>query len=133
MDAGRPIIQVKHLRKSFGLSEVLRGITLDVSPGSVLSIIGASGSGKSTFLRCLNYLEHPTSGDIEIDGEPMGFRSTAGRLASRPALRRQYRRECGTKLGMVFQQFNLWPHMTVLGNVIEAPMRVKRMRRARSR
>ena len=72
MDGDRPIIRVKDLRKSFGSVEVLRGITIDVSPGSVLSIIGASGSGKSTFLRCLNYLERPTSGDIFVDGEAIG-------------------------------------------------------------
>ena len=72
MDGDRPIIRVRDLRKSYGPVEVLRGITIDVSPGSVLSIIGASGSGKSTFLRCLNYLERPTSGDIFVDGEAIG-------------------------------------------------------------
>jgi octopine/nopaline transport system ATP-binding protein len=127
VDAGRPIIQVKDLRKSFGLSEVLRGITLDVSPGSVLSIIGASGSGKSTFLRCLNYLERPTSGDIVIDGEAIGPSTAGGRRTSGASPRDIARMR--TKLGMVFQQFNLWPHMTVLGNVIEALIQVKRMPR----
>ncbi|HEV7443639.1 MAG TPA: ATP-binding cassette domain-containing protein, partial [Steroidobacteraceae bacterium] len=107
MDAGRPIIQVKDLRKSFGLAEVLRGITLDVWPGSVLSIIGASGSGKSTFLRCLNYLERPTSGDIVIDGEAIGPSTAGGRrtFAASPKDIARMR----AKLGMVFQQFNLWP------------------------
>ncbi len=127
MDAGRPIIQVRDLRKSFGLSEVLRGITLDVAPGSVLSIIGASGSGKSTFLRCLNYLERPTSGDIVVDGEAIGPSTVGGRRSSAASPKDIARMRM--KLGMVFQQFNLWPHMTVLGNVIEALIQVKRMPR----
>jgi ABC-type histidine transport system ATPase subunit len=127
VDASRPIIEVKDLRKSFGLSEVLRGITLDVSPGSVLSIIGASGSGKSTFLRCLNYLERPTSGDIVIDGEAIGPSTAGGRRTSGASPKDIARMRA--KLGMVFQQFNLWPHMTVLGNVIEALIQVKRMPR----
>jgi octopine/nopaline transport system ATP-binding protein len=127
VDAGRPIIQVKDLRKSFGLSEVLRGITLDVSPGSVLSIIGASGSGKSTFLRCLNYLERPTSGDIVIDGEAIGPTNASGKRISEASPKDIARMRM--KLGMVFQQFNLWPHMTVLGNVTEALIQVKRMPR----
>jgi octopine/nopaline transport system ATP-binding protein len=127
VDAGRSIIQVRDLRKSFGLSEVLRGITLDVSAGSVLSIIGASGSGKSTFLRCLNYLERPTSGDIVIDGEAIGPSSAGGKRISGASPKDIARMRM--KLGMVFQQFNLWPHMTVLGNVTEALVQVKRMPR----
>jgi ABC-type histidine transport system ATPase subunit len=128
VDGDRPIIRVKDLRKSFGLLEVLRGITIDVSPGSVLSIIGASGSGKSTFLRCLNYLERPTSGDILIDGEAIGPSTAANGQRISGASPRDIAR-MRTKLGMVFQQFNLWPHMTVLGNVIEALIQVKRMPR----
>jgi ABC-type histidine transport system ATPase subunit len=124
----QPIIRVKDLRKSFGLLEILRGITIDVSPGSVLSIIGASGSGKSTFLRCLNYLERPTSGDILIDGEAIGP-STAENGQQRSGASPRDIARMRTKLGMVFQQFNLWPHMTVLGNVIEALVQVKRMPR----
>jgi ABC-type histidine transport system ATPase subunit len=93
----------------------------------VLSIIGASGSGKSTFLRCLNYLERPTSGDIVIDGEAIGPSTADGRRTSGPSPKDIARMR--TKLGMVFQQFNLWPHMTVLGNVIEALIQVKRMPR----
>lgn len=128
MDGDRPIIQVKDLRKSFGSVEVLRGITIDVSPGSVLSIIGASGSGKSTFLRCLNYLERPTSGDILVDGEAIGPSTAANGQRTSGASPRDIAR-MRSKLGMVFQQFNLWPHMTVLGNVIEALIQVKRMPR----
>lgn len=128
MDGDRPIIQVKDLRKSFGSVEVLRGITIDVSPGSVLSIIGASGSGKSTFLRCLNYLERPTSGDILVDGEAIGPSTAVSGQRTSGASPRDIAR-MRSKLGMVFQQFNLWPHMTVLGNVIEALIQVKRMPR----
>jgi octopine/nopaline transport system ATP-binding protein len=124
----RPIIQVKDLRKSYGSMEVLRGITIDVSPGSVLSIIGASGSGKSTFLRCLNYLERPSSGDIFVDGEAVGPSTAANGQRTSGASPRDIAR-MRSKLGMVFQQFNLWPHMTVLGNVIEALIQVKRMPR----
>ncbi len=129
MDGDRPIIQVRDLRKSFGSLEVLRGITIDVSPGSVLSIIGASGSGKSTFLRCLNYLERPTSGDILVDGEAIGPSTASNGQRTSGASPRDIAR-IRSKLGMVFQQFNLWPHMTVLGNVIEALIQVKRMPRS---
>ena len=129
MDGDRPIIQVRDLRKSFGSVEVLRGITIDVSPGSVLSIIGASGSGKSTFLRCLNYLERPTSGEILVDGEAIGPSTAPNGQRTSGASPRDIAR-IRSKLGMVFQQFNLWPHMTVLGNVIEALIQVKRMPRS---
>jgi ABC-type histidine transport system ATPase subunit len=124
----RPIIQVNDLHKSFGDHEVLRGITLAVQPGAVVSLIGASGSGKSTFLRCLNYLERPSSGEIVVDGETIGVTVDAqGRRSAEPSSREIARMR--STLGMVFQQFNLWPHMTVLGNVIEAPIQVKRMPR----
>ncbi len=122
-----PIIRVVELRKSFGPLEVLGGITFDVREGSVLTIIGASGSGKSTLLRCLNHLEQPTSGEIYLDGKPIGFRIEAdGRRTPDTAANINRMR---AELGMVFQQFNLWPHMTVLENVIEAPLRVKRLAR----
>ena len=123
----KPAISVVNLHKSFGPLEVLRGISLDIAEGSVVTLIGASGSGKSTFLRCLNHLEQPTSGEIYVDGEPMGFRIDANGVSHPDGAHMTRMR---AKLGMVFQQFNIWPHMTVLGNVIEAPLRVKRMRRA---
>src|ERR1700682_4624867 len=124
----RPIIQVNDLHKSFGAHEVLRGISLAVEPGAVVSLIGASGSGKSTFLRCLNYLERPSSGEIIVDGETIGaIAGTQGRRAAEPSSRDIARMR--STLGMVFQQFNLWPHMTVLGNVIEAPIRVRKVPR----
>ena len=122
-----PCIRVVALRKSFGALEVLKGVSFDVERGSVVSIIGASGSGKSTLLRCINRLEAPSAGEVYLDGEPVGVRIDAdGARHPRSAAEiARIRRE----LGMVFQQFNLWPHMTVLGNVIEAPMRVRRMSR----
>jgi ABC-type histidine transport system ATPase subunit len=127
MDA-TPAIRVVDLRKRFGALEVLRGVSFDVHRGSVVSIIGASGSGKSTLLRCINRLETPSGGEVYIDGEPMGARDANGGAAkARPLAEiNRMRRD----LGMVFQQFNLWPHMTALGNVIEAPIRVRGMRRA---
>jgi len=122
-----PSIRIAGIHKSFGPLEVLRGVSFDVHRGSVVSVIGASGSGKSTLLRCVNYLEAPNAGEIYIDGEPLGTRVDA-RGQSRPRSLGEIntmRRE----LGVVFQQFNLWPHMTVLGNVIEAPIRVRKVSR----
>ena len=122
-----PSIRIADIHKSFGPLEVLRGVSFDVQRGNVVSVIGASGSGKSTLLRCVNYLEPPNSGEIYIEGEPLGTRvdsrgqSKPRSLAQINAMRRE--------LGVVFQQFNLWPHMTVLGNVIEAPIRVRKMPR----
>lgn len=120
------MIRVIDVHKYFGTLEVLKGISFEVHRGSVVSMIGASGSGKSTLLRCINYLEVPTAGDIQIDGESLGYRETNGtRRPRRLSEINRIRRE----LGIVFQQFNLWPHMTVLGNVIEAPQRVRGMTR----
>jgi ABC-type histidine transport system ATPase subunit len=116
------------LHKSFGPLDVLRGVSFDVHRGNVVSMIGASGSGKSTLLRCINYLEVPSSGAIYVEGQPVGFvedengRRRPRKLAEINRIRRD--------LGVVFQQFNLWPHMTVLGNIIEAPIRVRGLRRA---
>jgi octopine/nopaline transport system ATP-binding protein len=120
-----PCIRVVDIHKRFGTNDVLKGVSFEVHRGSVVSMIGASGSGKSTLLRCINYLETPTSGEVFIEGEPMGARLDAGgrRTPRPPAEINKMRRD----LGMVFQQFNLWPHMTVLGNVIEAPLRVRGM------
>src|SRR5215468_9255909 len=122
-----PRIRIADVHKSFGPLEVLRGVSFDVPRGSVVSVIGASGSGKSTLLRCVNYLELPTAGEIYIEGEPLGARIDArgNRRARSLAEINAMRRE----LGVVFQQFNLWPHMTVLGNVIEAPIRVRKLPR----
>jgi ABC-type histidine transport system ATPase subunit len=118
-----PNIRVIDLHKRFGALEVLRGVSFDVHRGNVLSMIGASGSGKSTLLRCINHLETPTSGDVLIEGASLVYKEVDGKRAPRSLGEiNRMRRE----LGMVFQQFNLWPHMTALGNVIEAPLRVRR-------
>ena len=129
--ADQTVVDVRGLRKSFGTLEVLKGISFTVRQGDVLSVIGASGSGKSTLLRCVNLLEQPTSGEIYVAGQPMGFRVDAQGRRQPDSLRNvsRLRRE----IGMVFQQFNLWPHMTVLGNVMEAPLRVRKLPRAQSR
>jgi ABC-type histidine transport system ATPase subunit len=124
-------LEVSDLRKRFGALEVLKGISLSARNHDVISIIGSSGSGKSTFLRCLNFLETPDSGRIVMDGEEIVVRSDrAGRL--RAADSRQVER-LRARLGMVFQGFNLWTHMTVLQNVMEGPVTVLRLPRREAR
>jgi ABC-type histidine transport system ATPase subunit len=118
-----PILRISDLHKTFGSLEVLRGISLEVRPSEVVSIIGASGSGKSTFLRCINMMEMPDRGALEF--ESFHFRFHPGAAGPSPAILSAVR----AKIGMVFQSYNLWPHMTVLENVIEAPMRVRRLSR----
>jgi ABC-type polar amino acid transport system ATPase subunit len=115
---GEPIIRVRDLHKYFGALHVIKGVDLDVASGEVVTIIGPSGGGKSTFLRCLNFLEEPSAGTIEVDGVEIRAREPAGN-------KRKHIREIRQKAGMVFQQFNLFPHMTALGNIIEAPVTVK--------
>ena len=119
----RPVaVSVSNLHKKFGELEVLKGVSLTAREGDVVSMIGASGSGKSTFLRCINLLEMPTEGEIEVTGERVALtRNRDGDL--HPSDRHQLER-IRTRLGMVFQSFNLWQHMTVLQNVIEAPVHV---------
>jgi octopine/nopaline transport system ATP-binding protein len=121
-------LSVKKLHKSFGNVEVLKGISLDAHEGDVVSILGSSGSGKSTFLRCINLLETPNSGEVTVAGEAIRMVPDA-KGASRPADRKQVDR-IRSQLGMVFQSFNLWSHKTVLENVIEAPVHVQRRNRA---
>ncbi len=117
--AARPeAIRVEGLRKSFGTLEVLRGIDLRACEGDVVAVIGGSGSGKSTLLRCINFLEPPSGGRVIVAGEEI-----ATRADGTPANRRQIER-VRTRLGMVFQAFNLWSHMTLLQNVIEVPVHV---------
>jgi polar amino acid transport system ATP-binding protein len=123
-----PLIQVRGLYKSFGKLEVLRGISFEVKRGEVMAIIGPSGSGKSTLLRCLNFLEEYQAGEVLFDNTLVGYRrDTAGRrkLDSERNVRR-----IRARLGMVFQSFNLFPHKTVLENVIEGPVVVKGQARA---
>ncbi|GAU82374.1 amino acid ABC transporter ATP-binding protein [Bosea sp. BIWAKO-01] len=124
--ATTPLVRARDIHKSFDHLEVLKGIDLDVMPGEVVVILGPSGSGKSTFLRCINHLEAINRGFIEVDGEQIGYRMRNGRLQKLTGngIARQRR-----KIGMVFQQFNLYPHMTALENVIEAPIGVHGMNR----
>jgi polar amino acid transport system ATP-binding protein len=113
-----PAILVRDLHKRFGQTEVLHGVDLSVAQGEVSCLIGPSGSGKSTLLRCIAFLEEATSGEILVEGAPLGFeqRPDGGRVRLPAARIRAVR----AQIGMVFQQFNLWPHMTALGNVSEA-------------
>jgi ABC-type polar amino acid transport system ATPase subunit len=113
-----PIIRVRGLHKYFGRLHVIKGVDLDVRTGEVVAIMGPSGSGKSTFLRCLNFLETPSAGSIEVGGVQV--------KAGQPINQQNHRiLEIRQKALMVFQEFNLFPHMTVLGNIIEAPVTVK--------
>jgi len=119
MSSDAPVVSAVDVHKSFGSNKVLKGIDIDVSAGEVVTVLGPSGSGKSTFLRCINQLEEIDSGAIFVDGEQMGYELRGERLYHLPdsAVRRQRR-----KIGMVFQHFNLFPHMTALQNVVEAPI-----------
>jgi octopine/nopaline transport system ATP-binding protein len=121
-EAATPALSVKDIRKAFAGVEVLNGISFDAHEGDVISILGASGSGKSTLLRCINLLEIPDSGTVSVAGETIRMRPRRGG-GQEPADRRQVDR-IRTELGMVFQSFNLWSHMTVLENVIEGPVHV---------
>jgi polar amino acid transport system ATP-binding protein len=121
--APTPLVRARNLRKSFGPVEVLRGVDLEVDAGQVCCIIGPSGSGKSTLLRCINHLEKLDAGQIYVNGELIGYRRVANKLVERSE-REVARQRAG--IGMVFQQFNLFPHMTVLANVMEAPLRVRK-------
>jgi octopine/nopaline transport system ATP-binding protein len=118
-----PAVTVEGLRKSFGSLEVLKGISLKAQTGDVISILGASSSGKSTMLRCINMLEVPDAGTIRIDGEAILLKKGRGGRAE-PANRAQVDR-IRSRVAMVFQSFNLWSHMTILENVIEAPVHVQ--------
>jgi polar amino acid transport system ATP-binding protein len=125
-----PMVRIRGLRKSFGTKEVLCGIDMDVQAGSVMCIIGPSGSGKSTLLSCINHLERIDGGRMWVGGELVGYRERAGKLYELPERKVAKMR---ARIGMVFQQFNLFPHMTALQNIIEAPIRVKRQPPAEAR
>ncbi len=113
---------IKDLHKRYGSNEVLRGVSVSAKAGDVISIIGSSGSGKSTFLRCINMLEQPCAGSIALNGEALRFKQDkSGNLVAEEAKQLQRFR---SKIAMVFQHFNLWGHMTVLENVMEAPLHV---------
>lgn len=123
---GKDAVRVEDLYKSFGTLEVLKGVSLTARQGDVVAIIGGSGSGKSTMLRCINFLESPSGGKIIIDGEEVEMRADGS-----PANRRQIER-IRTRLAMVFQSFNLWTHRTLLENVIEVPVHVLKIPRAKA-
>jgi polar amino acid transport system ATP-binding protein len=125
-----PMVRIRGLTKRYGGREVLRGVDLDVPTGSVMCIIGPSGSGKSTLLSCINHLERIDGGKVWVGGELVGYREHKGRLYELPERQVARMRQ---RVGMVFQQFNLFPHMTALRNIMEAPMRVRRVPAAEAR
>ena len=127
-DPNQSAISVTGMRKRFGKLEVLKGISLNAHEGDVISILGSSGSGKSTFLRCINLLETPDDGVVTVAGETIKMRKKPDGTAE-PVDHKQVDR-IRTELGMVFQSFNLWSHMTVLENLIEAPVHVQKRPRA---
>jgi polar amino acid transport system ATP-binding protein len=121
-----PMLKAEDVHKRFGRVEVLKGISLEVAPSEVMCLLGPSGSGKTTFLRCINHLENIDAGRLWVDGELVGYRQSADKLHE------LHDREVARKraqIGMVFQRFNLFSHMTALQNVVEAPVLVKGVRR----
>ncbi|MFD7296390.1 amino acid ABC transporter ATP-binding protein [Streptomyces sp. NPDC059897] len=121
------MVEARDVRKRFGDVQVLKGISLEVAPGTVTVLVGPSGSGKSTFLRCINHLEQVDGGRLYVDGRLVGYREHGVRLHElHPKEAARQRRD----IGMVFQRFNLFPHMTALENVIESPVQVKRQSKA---
>jgi octopine/nopaline transport system ATP-binding protein len=122
-----PVVEIADLHKSYGPLEVLKGVSLTARQGEVVALIGSSGSGKSTLLRCINMLEVPESGTVRVGGEEIVL---AGKPPHRKPANEQQIRRIRSELGMVFQSFNLWSHMSVLDNVMEAPLRVQRRDRA---
>ena len=126
-----PVLSVTDIKKRFGELEVLHGLSLEAHSGDVISLIGSSGSGKSTFLRCINLLEVAEYGEISLSGDSIKFKSDrhGGRIASDP----QQVQHLRSRIGMVFQQFNLWSHMTILQNVMEAPVRVQGLSKAEAK
>ena len=129
MSTAQPIVRAEEVVKRFGRLEVLSGVSLDVDPGETVCVIGPSGSGKTTFIRCINHLEKIDGGRIEVNGHLIGYREQNGKLVedSESNIARQ---RC--EIGMVFQRFNLFPHMTALENIIEAPLRVRKVEKARA-
>jgi polar amino acid transport system ATP-binding protein len=125
-----PMVEAERVHKQFGLLQVLRGVSLTVMPGEVTCIIGPSGSGKSTFLRCVNHLEQINAGRLSVDGELVGYRQEGDKLYE---LREREVARKRADIGMVFQHFNLFGHMTALQNVCEAPVQVKGVPKAQAR
>jgi len=123
----QPMVRSEQVCKNFGALRVLKGISLSVEPGEVMCLVGPSGSGKSTFLRCINHLEQVTAGRLWVDGELVGYSERGGKLHEMPAKDAARQRR---DIGMVFQKFNLFPHLTALENISEAPIRVKKQKKA---
>jgi ABC-type polar amino acid transport system ATPase subunit len=124
---GTPMVHADRVSKSFGLNRVLRGISLEVNAGEVLCIVGPSGSGKSTFLRCINHMERVDAGRLSVDGQLVGYRQKGAKLYELKPKEAAFQRR---EIGMVFQRFNLFPHLTAVENIIRAPMSVKRASKA---
>ena len=122
-----PMVQAQSVCKDFGALKVLKGVTLEIERGQVLCIVGPSGSGKSTFLRCINHLEQVNAGRLYVDGDLIGYRERGGKLLEMPPREAAKQRR---DIGMVFQHFNLFPHRTALANIMESPMKVKRVKKA---
>lgn len=127
----RPIaLEVNNIHKKFGSLEVLKGVSLTAYDGDVISILGSSGSGKSTLLRCINLLENPSQGQITVGGDTLQLKR--GKAGNLQASNRKQLNELRTKVGFVFQSFNLWPHKTVLQNIIEGPTQVLKLSKAQA-
>jgi polar amino acid transport system ATP-binding protein len=131
--AAEPLLRVRGLAKRFGDHEVLRGIDLDVMHADRIAILGASGSGKSTLLRCLNFMEQPSAGTVELAGRAIGREAPARGAPGRRLYDEAELTRVRQRVGMVFQQFNLFPHMTALGNVMEGLRTVRGQRQAEAR
>jgi polar amino acid transport system ATP-binding protein len=127
--ARRPMLEISGVNKSFGATQVLRDVSLSVAPGEVVVVIGPSGSGKTTLLRCINLLEDYEHGTIAVDGEPIGYRRQGN---DRTRMSERDIAAARATIGIVFQSFNLFPHMTVLQNITAAPVRVKGVPRSRA-
>ncbi len=128
--SGGPMVKAEGVHKSFGAAHILKGIDLEVAPREVFCLIGPSGSGKSTFLRCINHLEKVNAGRLSVDGELVGYREHNGKLYE---LRDREVASRRRDIGMVFQRFNLFPHMTAVENIMEAPIQVKGESKAAAR
>ncbi|SFT95581.1 amino acid ABC transporter ATP-binding protein [Arthrobacter sp. ov118] len=126
---GAPMVLAEKVSKNFGTNRVLRGISLEVDPGEVLCIVGPSGSGKSTFLRCINHLERVDGGRLSVDGQLVGYRQKGEKLYELKLKEAAFQRQ---EIGMVFQRFNLFPHLTAVENITLAPMRVKGLSRTKA-
>ncbi|MDD1475502.1 amino acid ABC transporter ATP-binding protein [Arthrobacter sp. H16F315] len=124
-----PMVLAERVSKNFGTNKVLRGISLAVDPGEVLCIVGPSGSGKSTFLRCINHLERVDGGRLSVDGQLVGYRQKGDKLYELKLKEAAFQRQ---EIGMVFQRFNLFPHLTAVENITLAPIRVKGLSKAKA-